>query len=314
MRPFPFGVIVQDSPATIDRLVGFAAALAESGYDSVLLGDPRDVAKPGARATWCGLDVFTVAAHLAVIVKRLRLDVVVNTNYLEPFGLARLLASLDHVSHGRAGWLATIQETERAPFNHQATPSSEATRRLRRAEAVEVIERLIASWDADAFLRNKATGAFVDPARIHTIDHAGRFFSVRGPLNVARPPQGSLPRLAFVDAAESDDDAQHAGADALLLSGFDDDSARALKARLVARGDRPPALIRYVTPIVAGLSQAQAGDGAAGDVWRGLPEDWHRQCDVWQQQGSAWDGLLIAPAAADQFNADMFRALVRQAK
>ncbi len=232
----------------------------------------------------------------------------------EPFGLARLLASLDHVSHGRAGWLATIQESDHTPFNHQAEPRSDAERRLRRAEAIEVIERLIASWDADAFLRSKQTGAFVDPAKIHSIDHAGRFFSVRGPLNVARPPQGALPRLAFVDAAAADDDAYDAGADGLVLSGVDDEGAQAFKDRLAARGGKSPALIRYVTLIVTDLSQARASDVAGRDVWRGALGDWHRQWGVWQQRGIVWDGVLIAPARADQFNTALIRAIARRTK
>ena len=57
-------------------------------------------------------------------------------------------------------------------------------------EFVEVVTKLWESWDADAIVMDRERGMFVDPAKVRAIDFKGRFFSSRGPLNTARPPQG----------------------------------------------------------------------------------------------------------------------------
>ncbi|GAB1813338.1 hypothetical protein MUNTM_23770 [Mycobacterium sp. MUNTM1] len=140
-------------------------------FDFVLFDGGR-----AAGAASAALDPFTVAAYAAVRSSRIGLLVAADPLRYEPFNLARLVASLDHISGGRAGWYLA------------SAPADAAQSRIR--EFVAVVRELWDSWADGAFIRDKASGRFVDPEKIRTIDHVGKHFRVRGPLNVARPPQG----------------------------------------------------------------------------------------------------------------------------
>jgi FMN-dependent oxidoreductase (nitrilotriacetate monooxygenase family) len=117
-----------------------------------------------------------------------------SSTYNEPYNLARTLASLDHISEGRAGWnlVTGFALDEARNFGcDQIAPSAE--RHARAREFVQVLRGLLTSWDTDAFPRDKASGIFFDRERMHRIEHEGKFFKVRGPLDVARSPQGMVP-------------------------------------------------------------------------------------------------------------------------
>ena len=125
-----------------------------------------------------------------------------STTYEEPFALARKFASLDLVSEGRGGWnlITSGNETEAQNFGRTAHPPK--VERYRRArEFAQVVVGLWNSWDADAFVRDRASGAFFDPDKMHVLDHHGKYFDVRGPLNVPRSPQGQ-PVLVQAGASE----------------------------------------------------------------------------------------------------------------
>ena len=111
--------------------------------------------------------------------------------------------SLDHISGGRAGWniVTSTRDAEARNFSRESH-LGHAERYERAREFTRVVLGLWDSWDDDAFPRDKATGQFLDPAKMHVLDHRGAHFSVRGPLNIPRPPQG-WPVL--VQAGVSDD-------------------------------------------------------------------------------------------------------------
>jgi FMN-dependent oxidoreductase (nitrilotriacetate monooxygenase family) len=137
------------------------------------------------------LEPMTLLPALAVVTERIGLVTTASTTYNEPFHIARKFATLDLISHGRAGWnvVTSWSEAEARNFNREQHVDYD-TRYLRAAEFVEVVKGLWDSWEEDAFPFDKQSGQFLDPAKMHVLDHKGAFFSVRGPLNVGPLPQG----------------------------------------------------------------------------------------------------------------------------
>jgi N-acetyl-S-(2-succino)cysteine monooxygenase len=134
---------------------------------------------------------ITLLAGIAGQTERIGLVATATTSYNEPYNVARKFASLDHISGGRAGWNVVTSANLSEAFNFGREAHYEHGERYDRAlEFTEVVCGLWDSWDDDAFLRDRATGRYFDSAKLHTLNHKGEHFSVRGPLNVARPPQG----------------------------------------------------------------------------------------------------------------------------
>jgi FMN-dependent oxidoreductase (nitrilotriacetate monooxygenase family) len=114
-----------------------------------------------------------------------------STTYNEPYYIAERFASLDHISHGRAGWNVVTTSNDDAAYNFSRKSHMEKTLRYERAkEFVDICTGLWDSWDDDALVADARTGVFADCAKIHPIDHRGRFFTVQGASQLPRPPQG----------------------------------------------------------------------------------------------------------------------------
>ncbi|MFZ3237898.1 MAG: LLM class flavin-dependent oxidoreductase [Stellaceae bacterium] len=136
-------------------------------------------------------DPLTLLPALAAVTKHIGLCATATTSYNEPYHVARKFASLDHISGGRAGWNVVTSSNLSEAYNFGREQHYEHGERYDRAiEFVEVVQGLWDSWDDDAFLRDRASGRYFDPAKLHVLNHKGQHFSVRGPLNVARAPQG----------------------------------------------------------------------------------------------------------------------------
>jgi FMN-dependent oxidoreductase (nitrilotriacetate monooxygenase family) len=137
------------------------------------------------------LEPMTLLPALAVVTDRIGLVTTASTTYNEPFHIARKFASLDLISHGRAGWnvVTSWSEAEAKNFNREQHVDYD-TRYQRAAEFVEVVKGLWDSWEEDAFGFDKQSGQFFDASKMHVLDHKGPFFQVRGPLNVGPLPQG----------------------------------------------------------------------------------------------------------------------------
>ncbi len=134
---------------------------------------------------------ITLLCGLSAVTERIGLVASVTTTYNEPYHLARKFASLDHISKGRAGWnLITSQnEDEAQNFGLDKHPDH-AERYARAREFAMVVKGLWDSWEDDAFLRDKESGIYFDPNKLHVLNHKGKYFSVKGPLNIPRSPQG----------------------------------------------------------------------------------------------------------------------------
>jgi alkanesulfonate monooxygenase len=187
------------------------AQVAERGlFDMVFLADYVGVALKdspeglfGRSDSMVSLEPLTLLSALAPVTKHVGLVCTTSTTYQEPYHIARMFASLDHLSGGRAAWnvVTSFQLEEARNFNF--TEMMDKDSRYERArEAVQVVRGLWDSWDEDAFVRNKDTGIFFDRDKVHFLGHEGRHFKVAGPLNVPRTPQG---RPIIVQAGASDE-------------------------------------------------------------------------------------------------------------
>jgi FMN-dependent oxidoreductase (nitrilotriacetate monooxygenase family) len=191
------------------------ARLAESAkFDSLFLADGPAVIGTGEFRPPGQLEPLTLLTALSQATSRIGLIATVSSTYNEPYNLARRLASVDHVSEGRAGWniVTSAGADEAANFGLTDRPAH-AERYARADEFLRIAKSLWDSWESEAVLADKAAGRYADPARLHRLDHAGRYFSVAGPLNVERPPQGH-PLLVQAGSSEDGKDfaARHAEA------------------------------------------------------------------------------------------------------
>jgi FMN-dependent oxidoreductase (nitrilotriacetate monooxygenase family) len=137
------------------------------------------------------LEPITLLAALAAVTSHIGLIATASASYSEPYNLARAFASLDHISKGRCGWNVVTSGMNEEAMNFGRDANIEhACRYERAAEFLDVAKALWDSLEDEALLLDKRSGFFADPKRVHRINHAGKHFKVRGPLNVPRPPQG----------------------------------------------------------------------------------------------------------------------------
>jgi alkanesulfonate monooxygenase len=133
----------------------------------------------------------TLLSAIAPLTTHLGLVATASTSYNEPYNVARKFASLDLISGGRAGWNVVTSSNQSEAFNFGRDEHYEHEERYQRAmEFADVVRGLWNSWDDDAFIRDRSTGIYHDPKKVHELNHKGVHFSVKGPLNVARSPQG----------------------------------------------------------------------------------------------------------------------------
>lgn len=181
------------------------------------------------------LEPLTLLSALAAVTERIGLIGTVSTTYNEPYHLARKFASLDWISGGRAGWnlVTSSAPAEALNFNQDALP--EHGERYRRAEEfLDVVKGLWDSWEDDAFVRDKASGQFFDPAKLHVLNHQGKHFQVKGPLNVARSPQG-YPVLVQAGSSEPGKEIAARSAEAIFTAHQTLESAQAFYADVKGR-------------------------------------------------------------------------------
>jgi FMN-dependent oxidoreductase (nitrilotriacetate monooxygenase family) len=202
---------------------------------------------------------------LAMVTSHIGLVSTASTTYNEPYNLARRFATLDLISKGRAGWnvVASWSEHEAQNFGLETTLDYD-TRYARSAEFVDVVKGLWDGWDDGALLLDKAGGRYFDEAKMHVLDHHGRFFKVRGPLSVACMPQGH-PVIVQAGASEQGRELGAATADVIYAIHGSLDAARAyyadVKGRMAKYGREPDELkiMPAFCPVVGGTrAEAQA--------------------------------------------------------
>jgi alkanesulfonate monooxygenase len=241
-------------------------------FDLVFMADELAVrggdTPPGALSrshNGAELEPITLLAALASVTRHIGLVATGSTTYSEPYNLARQFLSLDHLSKGRAGWnVVTSWGAEDAlNFGHLAVPDYNL-RYERAGEFLTVVKKLWNTWDADAFIRDKASGMFYDATKLHVANHKGKYFAVRGPLNVARSPQGE-PVVFFAGESEPGRDIAAAMADVVFTAQQELAAAKAyyasIKGRLARFGRSEDKLIvmpGLMATVGATRSEAQA--------------------------------------------------------
>ncbi|MGW5382361.1 LLM class flavin-dependent oxidoreductase [Nocardia sp. NPDC003963] len=172
-------------------------------------GDRRAPADGALDRVRARIDAQLIAARLAPVTRHIGLVPTVTTTHTEPFHVSTAIATLDHISRGRAGWQVRVSGTaeEAAHFGRRPLRELDAAelaevratgtfpgfvhdRFAEATDAVEVVRRLWDSWEDGAEIREVATRRFIDRGKLHHIDFQGSYFSVRGPAITPRPPQG----------------------------------------------------------------------------------------------------------------------------
>jgi len=180
-----------DASVNIDWYIDIARQAEAALFDLMFIVDSQYIT-PGSPSHYLNrLEPLTLLSALAVTTRNIGLVGTLTTSYNEPFNVARRLASLDLISKGRAGWNVVTSGDAGTAGNYGRDEHYDYDTRYARAqEHVAVVQGLWQSYEDGAFPRNRATGQFLDPSRMHALHHKGEHFSVVGPLNIQRSPQG----------------------------------------------------------------------------------------------------------------------------
>lgn len=191
-----------DASENVEFFKEVAKKAEEGKLDMLFLSDGLSFNELSHPAEQVRFEPFTLLSVLSTVTKNIGLTATASTTYNEPFHIARKFSSLDHISSGRAAWniVTSYYEAEASNFN-QDKHLDHSLRYERADEFVEVVKGLWDSYDDDAVVRNKATGEYITKGKLHTLNHKGNYYAVRGPLNSSRPPQG---RPVLVQAGSSE--------------------------------------------------------------------------------------------------------------
>jgi len=196
---------------------------------------------------------LTLIAALSMVTRHIGLGATVSTTFGEPFHVARAFASIDHLSGGRAAWNVVTSTHEKAALNfgQDRLPPHDLRYEIA-TEFVDAVRGLWDTWDDGAVVADKASGTFLDPSKVRPLDHRGRFFAVKGPLNIERCPQGH-PVIIQAGGSAPGQELSARSAD-LVFSVVNGDPAAAkaaydgLKQRVVKHGRAP-----WEVPILPGV-------------------------------------------------------------
>ena len=197
-----------DANFNLKHMVRFAQTLERGKFDAFFMADhlavlnmPIQALKRSATVT--SFEPLTLLPALAMVTEHLGLIATASTTFDQPFHIARRFASLDHISSGRAAWNMVTTSNPDSALNFGLEEHVDHDERYWRArEFIDVVKGLWDSFAEDAFVRDVETGQYFDPDRMHVLNHKGEHLSVRGPLNIARPPQG-WPVIVQAGASEA---------------------------------------------------------------------------------------------------------------
>ncbi|MDX2159456.1 MAG: LLM class flavin-dependent oxidoreductase [Hyphomicrobiaceae bacterium] len=241
------------------------ARIAERGkFDLFFIADSLVSAPNDHPSMQTRLEPTTTVAALSLAARRIGFGCTVSTSFSEPFNVARIFQSLAHLSQGRVAWNVVTSNSPDAYLNFSRSANVEHDRRYEIAEEyVDVVRGLWRGWEAGAVVRNRETGEYVDRTKVHSLDHKGRYFQVRGPLNMERPATGE-PLLIQAGGSDPGQELSARVADIVFsVVNGDKHEAKAaydgLKARLPKYGRAPEDLVLMpgVMPII-GRTEAEA--------------------------------------------------------
>lgn len=281
----------ESEPVTSGRYWSALAATAERGLlDFVTFDDglsPQRRRRPGIEPSWLAgrPDAVLVASRVAPKTEHIGLIPVATVTHTEPFHVSKAIATLDFVSHGRAGWQVRVSGSphEAELFGRRDTDGVDLFDEA--SDAVEVARRLWDSWEDDAEIRDVATGRFIDRDKLHYIDFKGTYFSVKGPSITPRPPQGQPVVTALAHQLPVYEFAARS-VDLVFITPHDDESVRAIIGQVRHAGGTDVKVYADIYVTFSGRidtrSDALVFDGTPAELvehlirWRGLGLDGFR--------------------------------------
>jgi FMN-dependent oxidoreductase (nitrilotriacetate monooxygenase family) len=241
-----------DSGIKLERWIQFAKTMERGKLDMLFIADSigthgaDDLEAMRYNPQTDRLEPFTLLSALSAVTTHIGLAATCHTTYNEPFHVARKFASLDHLSGGRAGWnFVTGANAEDALNFSREAHTAHGDRYDIAEEFADVVKGLWDSFDDDAFMRDKRSGVYLDTSKFHVLNHKGKYFQVKGPLSVPRPPQGH-PVLIQAGKSEPAKEISARVADAVFTSQATIEEARAfyadVKCRMAKFGRAPDEL------------------------------------------------------------------------
>ncbi|GGG72103.1 LLM class flavin-dependent oxidoreductase [Paenibacillus radicis (ex Gao et al. 2016)] len=233
-----------------------ALAAERSKFDFVFIADGLYITEQSIPHFLSRFEPITILSVLAGVTTRIGLVGTLSTTYSEPFTVARQFGSLDLISDGRAGWNVVTSPLAGSEKNHNNRKHPSHPERYAIAEEhLSVVRGLWDSWEEDAFVRDKESGVFFDPSKLHRLNHEGTYFKVEGPLNIERSKQGQ-PVVFQAGSSESGKDLAARSADAVFTAHGSIEEAKAfykdVKERAVTYGRVPDDIVIApgISPII----------------------------------------------------------------
>ncbi len=262
-----------DANFNFAHLTSFAQTLERGKFDAFFMADhlavlnmPMAALKRSATVT--SFDPLILLPALAAVTSKIGLIATGSTTFDTPYNLARKFASLDALSGGRAGWNIVTTSNPDAALNFGLDDHMEHDERYARAaEFYQVVTGLWDSFADDAFVRDVDSGIFFEPEKMRALNHVGKYFKVKGPLNVARPPQG-WPVIVQAGASEAGRNFAAGTAEMIFAEGGLIEKARAFYADMKTRAEnhgRNPAHMKILPGalVVVGNTQEEAQEKRA---------------------------------------------------
>ncbi|MBK3566026.1 MULTISPECIES: LLM class flavin-dependent oxidoreductase [unclassified Streptomyces] len=254
--------VAKNASIDINYYIRLAQAAEHALFDALFIVDSQFINSTYPAHYLNRLEPLTLLSAVATHTKHLGLVGTASSTYNSPFNLARRFASLDHISGGRAGWnVVTSFDTGTARNFGLDEHLDYATRYGRALEFVQVARGLWDSYEDDAFPADVERGVFLDPTKLHELDHAGEHFKIAGPLNLSRSPQGQ-PVIFQAGVSEEGRDLAAQVAEGIFAPGGTLESSRDyyadVKKRAASYG-RDPEHIKILIhggPVVAATDEA----------------------------------------------------------
>ncbi len=295
-----------------------ARTAERGGLDAVLLGMPTAplALRASGKVDGIRLDPLPLVGAMIGATDRIGLCGWWPGDVAEPFHVARVFATLDHLASGRTGWITGLEGPQElgTRFRHTDLPASAEDSTARLVELIDVARQLWDSWEDGGFVVDQSSATFADPMRVHPIEHAGRFFTVRGPLNVPRPVQGQPVILHRDVPSGTMRSGAAASAEVVLAEGATVVEAVASRRdwrTLAQKHGRDSEGLRFIVRVMPILADSESGalkraaelDGlagvdaqqASGPHFVGTPDQFADWLAHWHGAG-ACDGFDILPA------------------
>ncbi|MEW5422179.1 LLM class flavin-dependent oxidoreductase [Amorphus sp. 3PC139-8] len=261
-----------DLASRLERYIDITQTAERGKFDLVFLADSaamhhsHNYEVMAKMSPFYQMEPVSLLSALAPVTERIGLVGSITTTYNEPFHIARKMATLDHVSDGRAGWNLVTSANQAEAYNFSRDAHMDHADRYGRAvEVAEIVRGLWDSWEDDALLFDKESGQYFDLDKMHPLNHVGERFSVRGPLNVFRSPQGH-PVIAQAGSSEPGKELAAETADIVFTQQLTLENGKAfyadLKSRMAKFGRSPDELkvMPGVVPFVADSREEAEAD------------------------------------------------------